>query len=185
MTLDSNAGLQTIKLVIEDLAGSFRYFPQGILTGMVMLIVLLAWNYTQKKKGKSQISMVYGICMAIYGVVLLYLTLFSREAGSRDKIDLVLFGTIGKNPRTYSYVVENILLFIPFGVLLPKLFRKFANPMLCLLMGSLVSFMIETTQLLTKRGYFQLDDIVTNAVGTFIGWLIFHIVHIIQTKYIK
>ena len=45
-----------------------------------------------------------------------------------------------------------------------------------MLIGFLCSCGIEITQHITQRGYLQLDDVVTNTVGMFIGWAIWKIV---------
>lgn len=43
---------------------------------------------------------------------------------------------------------------------------------ICVLVGFLFSCVIEISQLITRRGFCQLDDIVTNTAGTMLGWLI-------------
>ena len=55
-------------------------------------------------------------CLVMYVAVLLAITYFSRESGSRSgMMDLELFSTWGINNRNNAYVVENVLLFIPYG----------------------------------------------------------------------
>ena len=39
------------------------------------------------------------------------------------------------------------------------------------------SFGVETIQLITGRGYFQVDDILTNVLGAVIGYVIFWLLH--------
>ena len=52
--------------------------------------------------------------------ILLVITYFSRESGSRTgMMDLELFSTWGINDRNNAFVVENVLLFIPYGFVLP------------------------------------------------------------------
>lgn len=68
--------------------------------------------------------------------------------------------------------VENIIMFIPFGVLLPILFREFRNGWLCVLTGFICSCSIEIVQHITQTGFLQLDDVVTNTTGTLLGWFI-------------
>lgn len=40
----------------------------------------------------------------------------------------------------------------------------------CVFIGFLCSCGIELSQLITQRGYCQLDDVVTNTVGMLVGW---------------
>ena len=42
--------------------------------------------------------------------------------------------------------------------------------------GAVTSFGIEFLQLVTRRGFFQIDDILTNVLGTVIGWLVFRMI---------
>lgn len=97
---------------------------------------------------------------------------FSREPGSRKQIDLELFGTWGQTAMAHAYFVENIIMFIPFGILAPMVFKRMRNMRFCVLIGFLCSCGIEISQLITQRGYCQIDDVVTNTVGMLVGWRI-------------
>ena len=77
-----------------------------------------------------------------------------------------------------SYIEEgilNVIMFIPFGYLFPALMvqkRKYAvSQIVCI--GFLFSLLIETVQLLAKVGYFDLDDLINNTFGTFVGVMLF------------
>jgi glycopeptide antibiotics resistance protein len=43
------------------------------------------------------------------------------------------------------------------------------------LFGLAGSVAIEVLQLASRRGYFQVDDILTNVIGALIGWLLYWI----------
>ena len=90
-------------------------------------------------------------------------------------MDLELFSTWGINDRNNAYVIENVLLFIPYGFLCGWNFIGARNLFRCAALGAVTSFGIEWMQLMTGRGYFQIDDILTNILGTVIGWIIFRI----------
>lgn len=45
----------------------------------------------------------------------------------------------------------------------------------CVATGAFTSICIESLQLVTGRGYFQIDDILTNTLGMFLGYLVFGI----------
>lgn len=113
---------------------------------------------------------------AAYLEQLLWLVYLTRVPGSRRSLDLGLFDTVSRSAQGNSYVAENVLLFLPFGVLFPLLFpfrrrRSFRFPA-CLLSAFLCSAGIETVQYLTARGYSQLDDVITNVTGAIIGYFI-------------
>ena len=66
--------------------------------------------------------------------------------------------------------ILNVFLLMPVGVLLPCVGAGFGQTVL---FGSLWSLMIETLQLITQRGLFELDDIFHNTVGVVVGYLIY------------
>lgn len=106
-----------------------------------------------------------------YILVIFRVVFLCREPGSRKDISMVLLETWGHTFRMHAMFVENIIMFIPFGVLLPILFTKFRNGWLCVLTGFVCSCSIEIVQHITQTGYLQLDDVVTNTTGTLLGWL--------------
>ena len=57
----------------------------------------------------------------------------------------------------------------PFGILLPLWCRKTDSPKKVALMAFMVSLCIEIIQLITTRGYFQIDDLFHNTLGAFVG----------------
>ena len=70
--------------------------------------------------------------------------------------------------------VLNILLFVPFGYLLPLLWHRVDRWWKLLLCGLFVSLLIELLQLVTLRGMFDLDDLMNNTVGALLGWLCYY-----------
>ena len=67
----------------------------------------------------------------------------------------------------------NVLLFVPFGFFLPILWDKFRNIKNIALMGFIVTSLIEISQIFTFRTS-DINDIITNTVGTIIGYFIVH-----------
>ncbi len=64
----------------------------------------------------------------------------------------------------------NVMLFIPFGLLLPLLWQDFKAFWKTLLLGFGFSLLIETLQIFTYRAT-DVNDLMTNTVGTLIGWI--------------
>ena len=87
---------------------------------------------TLNKKEKVRI---YPSCILfiIYIEILMQTAFFSREPGSRKQIDLDLFGTWGQTAMAHAYFIENIIMFIPFGLLAPIVFKRMR--MVCFLLG--------------------------------------------------
>lgn len=110
--------------------------------------------------------------ISFYMSYVIYLTLSGREAGSREGINLRLFSTVIVNGHLSVHGIENILLFIPFGILIPLLWKMFRKGYRLILLAFIVSMLIEMMQLLTHRGFFELDDILLNTFGAWIGYLV-------------
>jgi glycopeptide antibiotics resistance protein len=70
-------------------------------------------------------------------------------------------------------LLGNIALFVPFGVLLPLLFRNLGKFNYMFLASVLLSLFFEAFQLFTHTGHFDVDDIILNSLGGVIGYLIF------------
>jgi glycopeptide antibiotics resistance protein len=68
-------------------------------------------------------------------------------------------------------VVVNIVGFIPVGTLVGFLSRRY-RVMKALLAGVMVSLAIECSQLIWKKGVFDVDDLMNNAMGSLLGGLI-------------
>lgn len=65
-------------------------------------------------------------------------------------------------------VVQNLVLFMPFGFLLCGATKR-PHTVRILLAGFLLSLFIELCQLLFRLGWFEVDDILHNALGTYLG----------------
>lgn len=112
----------------------------------------------------------------IYAWVLVMIVFFCREPGSRIGTNLQVMGTWGTTLQDHAWVIENLVLFLPFGFLFPVwLGRK--REAWTILLGFLCSAAIEYTQLRTGRGFCQLDDVIMNTLGTIIGFFIWKAVH--------
>ncbi|MEK4893364.1 glycopeptide antibiotics resistance protein [Bacillus sp. RC55] len=74
-------------------------------------------------------------------------------------LDIVLMNTLG-----------NIIIFIPFGFLLPLLFKQINNVKMASKIFIKFILLIESLQLLTFTGVFDIDDIILNMLGALIGY---------------
>jgi len=69
-------------------------------------------------------------------------------------------------------ILGNIILFIPLGFILVLKFKRINNLLSVVLVGVLSSTLIEFIQLLLPNRAFDIDDIILNALGSMIGFLI-------------
>lgn len=67
-------------------------------------------------------------------------------------------------------IILNIFMLVPFGFLLPYLFKIFQKFIPTVLAGLGFTLLIEFTQLILRRGIFETDDLINNTVGTIIGY---------------
>ena len=70
-----------------------------------------------------------------------------------------------------SQVLLNVAMFIPLGYLLPYIFDWYRRSIRrrTVITGFLASLLIENVQLVTKHGFYDVDDLVTNTIGAWIG----------------
>ena len=64
----------------------------------------------------------------------------------------------------------NIIMFIPLGLLLPKVFPKLSTLPRVLLATAMVITLVEITQLFTLVGSCDIDDLILNLLGAAIGY---------------
>lgn len=132
---------------------------------------------------------------AVYTGIMLWL-LFARSPGwdsgyeyrelLKMKMNLDPFHTIDnyvsviknhpESPEYNKCVIElfgNILMFIPAGWLLPRIFTPMRKFFIFLLTCLLTIFFIEALQLLTLLGRFDIDDVILNISGMLIGYILY------------
>jgi glycopeptide antibiotics resistance protein len=116
----------------------------------------------------------------VYCFMIISIALISREPGSREGINLQVFRLFGNDLQQRMFSLENIVMFMPMGILLPLLYKRFDSVICCLSAGFIGSGMIELIQLVTHRGYCELDDILCNTAGALIGYLLLFAVRLIM-----
>jgi hypothetical protein len=120
------------------------------------------------------------VCMVGFAVALAKVTLVPSPA-SDDLIHTNL--RPGDSIRTYldqpalrdtvKQIGGNILLGVPFGILLPMLFPKARGLLRVAVVTALVMVMVETAQGLIVEGRaFDIDDVILNTFGALIGYLL-------------
>ena len=98
-----------------------------------------------------------------------------------DTANFTLFKTI-KMYINYSYMLKsfenlagNIVVFVPFGFLLPYVQKGAAKFPVLLLNAFLFVVGIEVFQLFSAFGAFDVDDILLNCFGASMGWVIYRV----------
>ncbi|WP_061994676.1 VanZ family protein [Clostridium sp. ATCC 25772] len=71
--------------------------------------------------------------------------------------------------------ILNIIFFMPFGFLLPTLWRKYRKLLPTLYQGILFSLIIEISQMFVLYRITDINDLIMNTIGTICGWVVFNI----------
>ena len=167
--------------MIRDLSHPINYLPMA--AGTAVLIAVFIWlgkiifkrsHIFQWLSHKSGVIFLF----SVYCYVLLYEAFFSRPPGSRNTVSMTLFQTWGTTAQSHAYVIENVLMFIPYGLFISMLaeWRTIKKGWLCILTALLSSSALEFAQWITMRGHCQLDDVVMNTLGAGIGWGIYAVI---------
>lgn len=163
------------RYLIQDLLQALGHIPFLIVIGICMGLVVGFMNTSRKKCGKEEIPFWKTVCFFSYFALMIMITYLSRESSETIGIDLELGSGLRINDRNKALVLENVLLFIPYGFCYGWWSTKRFLPIRSVVLGAATSIMIESMQLVTGRGIFQLDDIVTNMLGCVIGTIIYQI----------
>lgn len=73
----------------------------------------------------------------------------------------------------FMQIFLNILLFVPFGFLLPIILDRFRSLWLTTVTGFIFSVGIETMQYITGRGLTEVDDVINNSAGALVGYILY------------
>ncbi len=131
------------------------------------------------------------ICFILYLILIIYVLFFAESLGrtvtNGDRsYNLELFKEI---KRFYIYrhnvgmqaflmnIFGNILIFLPFGFILPIIGKRKASFMKTMLITVVFVFVIELIQYGLNVGSFDVDDIFLNSVGSMLGYILFLIFH--------
>ena len=145
------------KYVWKDILEQACFLP---VTAFLALIYYSLRRAIVKRRGmlnrETKKQLFWKSCMAMYLMMLVQITLLEREAGSRTKVSLELFETFG-GPMANAFVVENVLLFMPYGFLLPQIWKSFGKMRIsrqmpvCTIIGFFSSLMIDTERIFSGR----------------------------------
>lgn len=178
--------MQNVKMIfIAILRDSIEfmddYFHTGLLIGCVSALFYLMFlvcrdfdtgNISKKKVIQKSWKIPFIVLLGLYGYLVLGITVFSREKGTKYILNLVPFSTWGTDSRYLIFWVENLLLLMPLGILLYILWPPFRRTGWSMCTGFLCSLAIECIQLFWRLGKFELDDIMNNVLGMLLGfWL--------------
>ena len=139
--------------------------------GFLIIAAVLTLLLVKRKIVLSQ--MISGLLLTVYLGVVFASTVFTRTSDGIWHYELIPLWSwrevlIG-NTYMLPEIVLNVILFIPIGILIPVLLHRKIRWWQGLLLGVLLSAVIEVSQLVTCRGLFEWDDMIHNGVGCMVG----------------
>lgn len=139
---------------------------------------------------KKQIRLLCRVLFALYIAGLVYF-LFFAEMLDRTGIErsyrynlipfreirrFIVYADLLGPMAVISNLFGNIVIFMPFGFLVPILGRKKRNFWFTSLLSFALSLAEECIQLVTRTGCFDVDDIFLNTIGGMLGYLVYALV---------
>lgn len=138
-------------------------------------------------KHKKSMRLLCWVLFALYIAAMVYFLFFAERFGRpwTDRnyhYNLIPFREIRRfwvyreqigRTAAILNLAGNILIFMPFGFLVPAMCRRLRGFFRVVLLGFELSLVVECVQLLTKTGSFDVDDLLLNTVGSAIGVLIY------------
>lgn len=133
----------------------------------------------------------------LYVLLLIYFLFFSEEYGrvaAEERvyrynlspfIEIRRFWIYREQLGVFAVVTNllgNVIGFIPYGFILPVIARKCRSGFFIILSGFGISLLVETIQLITKVGCFDVDDLILNTLGAALGYLAFAVCNYLRRK---
>ncbi len=138
---------------------------------------------------RNRLSKASTLVFILYISMVIYFVFFSDHYGrvtgfTEFRYNLTPFAEIRryltyKELFTWENLITNlagnILVFSPFGFLVPMMRKKKTGLFAITFFTFLFSLFIESVQLVTKVGVFDVDDLIMNTLGGMVGFLLFEI----------
>ena len=155
----------------------------GVIVVALIGAILLVYNLIAKITKRKKVAVPIGRLL-LYAVFIIYIVVVVGATMLRYSGLSISWENREIYPLFYSYreawkdfsarewrnIILNIMMFVPFGFLLPFVSNKFQVFWKTYVAGFLFTFLIEITQLLLHLGICELDDFMNNTVGAMIGY---------------
>jgi len=123
------------------------------------------------------------VLFLLYVLAILMVTLITRKPRAEAVLLTELFAGVKSVLREGSveelnHMILNIVMFMPLGYLFVQMHpRKLGSLAQVLGVGMMLSTFIEGCQLMFRLGNCDVDDILANTIGAFLGWALFKAIH--------
>lgn len=142
---------------------------------ILMLELLIVWAMLSLHQNQRKRSIINAVLCSITALTILYATILTRTPGDYKPI-LTPFATFTaalQQPELYREMLMNVFLFFPLGLTLsnalPRKWHRWLRIILTTLVGCALSAGIEYAQYRYVLGMAEVDDVICNTLGAFIG----------------
>ena len=149
----------------------------------VILTATVIWPIVGSGRKRIPINIALS---AVSLVVIAYITLFCRTEGSANIVltPFQFIHTAKEQPEAYRSALMNVFLFFPLGLTLsnalPQKWHRWGRIIFTTLIGCILSVGIEYAQYRYALGTAEVDDVICNTLGAFIGSTSLLIAHAIE-----
>ncbi|ETI68259.1 VanZ family protein [Neobacillus vireti] len=150
-----------------------------LVVWMCLTILVLFVVYSVRRETLQISKTILKSVIGIYSLGLFILLFFRPANQEYSQINYIPFKTImGFLSGDVNFLVAfynlaaNIFLFVPFGVAPLMLYKNPSRRQLWLV-PVVVILLIETTQHLTRRGSADIDDLILNLLGVWMGYFLY------------
>lgn len=152
----------------------------------MLLSLLLLWPVLCQRVGERRRVLLNTALACAAAFIILYATILNRTPGNYELI-LTPFAALSaarQQPELYRAMLMNVFLFFPLGLTLsnalPRKWHRWLRIALTTLIGCAFSAGIEYAQYRYALGMAEVDDVICNTLGVFIGSTSLLIAHAIE-----
>lgn len=158
---------------------------------LFMAMAVIVWGVLPSRIAAKYWRRGNAILMLLMLAAILYVTLLNRSEGSTGLVLLpfAAFAAARQQPELYREMLMNVFLFFPLGLTLsnalPQKWHRWGRIAFTALVGCILSAGIEYAQYRYALGMAEVDDVICNTLGAFVGstsLLIAHAIEKIQRK---
>ena len=147
------------------------------LSGYVFIVPIIVLYYIllAKKEREQSLLHIFIVCIFCYylfGILTVTGIGYTSTISFRPQISLIPFVGMITGPIE---TILNIVLFVPMGLFLPLLYKKYNKFKTVVITGILFSVSIELVQMF-NWGASDINDVMTNTMGACLGYLIYSII---------
>ena len=142
---------------------------------LAIVIAIVAWGYLRTKVQLRRWTIANYVLFCAAVIAILYATILNRTPGNYELI-LTPFAALSaarQQPELYRAILMNVFLFFPLGLTLsnslPRKWHRWGRIILTTFVGCILSAGIEYTQYRYALGMAEVDDVICNTLGAFIG----------------